>query len=341
MASGSAPIVAPALAAQPDVAGTGQPAPMPAAAPAPIPGPGVAPQPAATPSASAHTSVADPAGYGSGDARYGAYPPPYDQRQDYEQRMRYRGVYVQPRIMGMFGVNFPHAFAESCPGSSCELDSPAGFGGGALVGWGFRNTGIHLLVMGMFDQFGADVELPPEFDVDGGASGGAGGGFDIDIGDDGVSIDGDLFGGGSGSGSVLDDEEPGDAHATRSGVAFGAGVQQAWFRRPVRLTTGLSAGVVRRTVKGTSSTLDSQAEYTAPFVMGDVGFAFGRRKAFMIGAMAFVEFMPKVRLDRNGVFRNVPVITRGPQVFVGPYIAVQWGPRGRPVEPHEQYDEAE
>jgi hypothetical protein len=213
-----------------------------------------------------------------------------------------------------------------------------GFGGGALIGWGFQNTGVHLMVMGMFDQFGVDVELPPEVVADGGASGNAGGGFDIDIGEDGVSIDGDLFGGGSASGVASGDEEPGDAHVSRSGVAFGAGIAHAWFRRPVRVNTGFSAGVVRRTVKGVSSSLDSQAEYTAPFIMGDVGFAFGRRKAFMIGAMAFVEFVPKVRLERNGVFRSVPVVTEGPQVFVGPYIAVQWGPRGKPAEPHQQFD---
>jgi hypothetical protein len=298
-------------------------------------------QPAAAPAGVGVDAQAQAAG--NWDDRYGAYPPgsPYNDPRYDNRPQRYRGIYVQPRIMGMFGVNFPHRFAEDCPGLSCEVDSPVGFAGGALVGWGWKDTGIHLLVMGMIDTFGVDVNLPPAVDVDGGASGEAGGGFSFDIDDDGVSIDGNLFGGGSSSGAANGDEEPGDAHVTRSGVAFGAGIQQAWLRRPVRINTGISAGAVRRTVKGTSASLDTQAEYTAPFVMGDVGFAFGRRKAFMIGAMAFIEFAPKVRLDRNGVFRNVPVITQGPQVFVGPYIAIQWGPKGRPMQPHEQYDEEE
>lgn len=360
----SAPIDAPALAAQPAPASSGASGATPSAAPGdqsaaaagsgPAPGPAPAPAAAPTqapppyPTAPAETNAAQPSAqpgadpYATWDGRYAAYPPgPYRQPRYYKQQVRYRGIYVQPRIMGTFGVNFPHQFAEECPGLSCDVDSPAGFAGGALVGWGWKNTGVHLLVMGMFDTFGVDVELPPVEAVDGGASGEAGGGFSFDIDDDGVSIDGSLFGDGDAGGSASDDEEPGDAHATRSGVAFGAGIQHAWFRRPVRLSTGLSAGAVRRTVKGSSGILDSRAEYTAPFIMGDIGFAFGRRKSFMIGAMAFVEFAPKVRLERNGVFRNVPVITEGPQVFVGPYLAIQWGPKGRPVQPQEEYDDEE
>lgn len=361
----SAPIVAPALAAQPEsppAASSATPTlPPPATseaiqpvAPVPSAVTGAAPQPAPTqpaptlPLDSAPASAAGGVDTASGvdgawDGRYAAYPPrsPYNDPRYDDQRLRYRGIYVQPRIMGLFGVNFPHQFAENCPGLSCEVDPPMGFAGGGLVGWGWKNTGVHLLVMGMIDRFGVDVNLPPVVEADGGASGEAGGGFDFEIDEDGVSIDGSLFGDGSSDGLASGDEEPGDAHATRTGVAFGAGVQHAWFRRPVRLNTGLSAGAVRRTVKGASASLDSQATYTAPFVMADVGFAFGRRKAFMIGAMAFLEFVPKLRLERNGVFRNVPVITQGPQLFVGPYIAIQWGPKGRPAQPDEAADEPE
>jgi hypothetical protein len=361
----SAPIDVPALAAQPAAASPGASGATPApavsssAAPAPVAiapvAPIVAPSPAPVapvqPAAgypNAQPNTVQPSAYayarGQGEAaldgRYSAYPPgsPYLPRY-HKERLRYRGIYVQPRIIGLFGVNFPHQFAEECPGLSCDIDSPKGFGGGALVGWGWKNTGIHLLVMGMIDTFGVDVNLPPAPEAAGGASGEAGGGFSFDIDDDGVSIDGSLFGDGSSSGSASDDDEPGAANATRTGVAFGVGIAQAWLRRPFRFNTGLSAGAVKRSVKGSSGLRDTQAEYTAPFIMGDVGFAFGRRKTFMIGAMAFVEFAPKVRLERNGVFLNVPVVTQGPQVFVGPYIAVQWGPKGRQVQPHEQYDE--
>lgn len=154
----------------------------------------------------------------------------------------------------------------------------------------------------------------------------------MNIDDDGISIGGDLFGDGSASGTGSDDEEPGDAHAVRSGVAFGLGIQHAWFRRPVRLNTGLGAGVIRRTVRGVSASADSSEKYTAPFVSADLAFAFGRRSTFMLGAMALLEFVPRVTLERNGVFQDVRVITSGPQVFVGPFLAFQWGPRGRPIE---------
>jgi len=275
----------------------------------------------------------------TGEYDHAGYPPapPYGKPRHVGQRLHYRGIYVQPRFMGLLGVNFPHQFVDNCPGLACDVSSPLGFAGGGLVGWGFKNTGVHLLVLGMIDSFGVGVELPPSATTDGGASGSAGGGLGFEIDDGGVRIDGGLFGGGSASGSASSDGAPGDGSVRRSGVAFGAGLQQAWLRWLVRINTGLLAGAVKRRVRGTSSSTDSRAEYTAPFLMGDVGFAFGRHNAFLIGATAFVEFVPKLRLERNGVFQNVQVITQGPQVFVGPYIAVQWGPRGRPVSADEEW----
>lgn len=254
-----------------------------------------------------------------------------------KQRLRWRGMYFQPRVMGMFGLNYSHEFADACPGLSCDVDPPVGGGGGAYVGYGWGNTGVHVLVLGLVDYSGVDVTLPPVTDTSGDASGSAGGGFDVNLDDDGLSIGGDLFGNGSASGVDSDDEEPGDAHVARTGVAFGAGIQHAWFRRPFRVNTGLSAGVVRRTVKGVSTSLDSSAAYTAPFIAGDVAMAFGKRSTFLLGVMGFLEFQPKLTLARNGVFRDVRVITSGPQLFIGPFLAFQWGPRGRPVEPRHHH----
>lgn len=335
--SASAPVVAPDLAAEATIAPaettTATPdAPEQPAPPAPPPPPSQ-PVPQVAQPASEYPEEAweyNPGGYRS--------VPQFSKPRHAGQRLRYRGIYVQPRFMGLFGVNFPQQFAENCPGLDCDVSPPIGFAGGGLIGWGFKNTGVHFLVLGMTDSFGVDVELPSSATTQGGASGGAGGGFGFQIDDDGVSIDGSLFGDGLAAGLVGSDGNTGRAHAKRTGVAFGAGVQQAWLRRPVRINTGLSAGAVKRTVRGTSSSRDSRAEYTAPFLMGDVGFAFGRHKAFLVGAMAFVEFVPKLRLERNGVFQNVPVITHGPQLFVGPYIAMQWGPRGRPVPADEEWE---
>lgn len=298
------------------------PAPVPPAPGQPTP-PWVAPAPAAT-------------------TPPWVYPPRAEPRRRHQPH-RWQGVHVQPRFFGTFGVNFPHEFAEECPTSSCELDRPIGGGGGAYVGYSWGNTGVHVVGLALADYSGVDVELPPSLEPSGAsAEGSGGGGFDIDFSEDGIDFDGDLFGGGSAAGDLgSDDEEPGDAHVLRSGVAIGLGVQHAFFRRPVRLNTGFSAGAVVRTVKGVSTASDSVERYTAPFIAGDVGFAFGRRSSFLLGVFAFVEFVPRLELARNGVFANVDVITRGPQVFLGPYLAFQWGPRGRPVHAADESEYSE
>lgn len=326
-APGATPTLPPAPTTPEPVSGVQASPPGPSAAPvpsAPVP-PGQATPPAVNGAVYPGTAASGQIAVGDPEARG------FVDRRHHEQRMRWRGMYAQPRIMGLFGLNYSHEFADACPGLSCDVDPPAGGGGGAYVGYGWGNTGVHLLVLGLIDYSGVDVTLPPVTDASGDASGDAGGGFDVNLDDDGLSIGGDLFGSGSASGSSSDDEEPGDVHFSRTGVAFGAGIQHAWFRRPFRVNTGLSAGVVHRTLKGVSSSQDSSVEYNAPFIAGDVAMAFGRRTTFLLGVMGFLEFQPKVTLARNGVFRDVRVITAGPQVFVGPFLGVQWGPRGRPA----------
>lgn len=334
---GATPTLPPAASTPELVPGAQSPVPL------PPPGPSAAPAlPAPAPSAPATSPAVNspvyPGAAASGEMAVGGpRGEGYVERRHHKQRMRWRGMYAQPRVMGLFGLNYSHEFADACPGLSCDVDPPVGGGGGAYVGYGWGNTGVHLLVLGLVDYAGVDVTLPPVTDTSGDASGDAGGGFDVNLDDDGLSIGGDLFGSGSASGSSSDDEEPGDAHVSRTGVAFGAGVQHAWFRRPFRVNTGLSAGVVRRTVKGVSSSQDSRVEYTAPFISGDIAMAFGKRSTFLLGVMGFLEFQPKLTLARNGVFRDVRVITSGPQLFIGPFLAFQWGPRGRPVEPRPRH----
>jgi hypothetical protein len=323
-----------------------------AAAPAPLPSPEAQPLLLAP-------AVAPLPAQGSGTTASDAVPFASEPQEPRDPR----GTYFQLRALGLFGVNTGHEFATRCPESDCSVRLPLGFAVGFATGWEKKGWALEFLGLFLFDETATSYRHPvtrtvlvpaPQGEASGSAMGNAGGsgggGFDIDIGTDGIDIDigGDLglpdvngSGSGSASGDVtlveqrVFENKHEDIAVRRIGAAVGLGVRRNFGRRPARLTLAASGGVLFRRVSSPDLADSAASNYRAPFVLLDAGFVLGKRGGFHLGVFGMAEFPPTVSLTGVPGIGDVRVIA-GPQYFVGPLLAVQWGPRSTPKRQPEQ-----
>jgi hypothetical protein len=247
---------------------------------------------------------------------------------------------VQARALGLFGVNVAHGYLDDCPGTPCELTKPIGGALGLAVGYewdGLALEGWGLLLMDFAPtRYTARERVPDPSAADaGGDSGGSIVGdvdIDFEIGPDGISIGADAEGAGETDGQAAAElptvirQRPADALLMRYGAGLGLGLRGLWGSRPARLTAALSAGILRRGVLDVSEFWDSEARaYTAPVLMLDAGVALGKTASVYLGLFGLAEFTGKVVLDDVAGHAQV-VVSRDPQVYIGPLLAVQWGP---------------
>lgn len=239
-----------------------------------------------------------------------------------EELGAYEGLYVDVDLLATFGPGSTNSITEDCAanaaGGSCSSTTPAGGGLGVRVGYSFGWVAAEGMLLGSADAATAHADYA----------------YDT---------------------SAALDSYYGAARQeryafVRYGYGLGVGAR-VMTRDPVlRVTGGLDGVLLYRTaryVRTTSSNSDvthdtSQAEsYASPGFMADLGVLVGSTPGlkFHAGIALLVEFPPDpvtapgitktFGRDTNGAslpYGTPPIdLSRGPQMVVGPFLALQFG----------------
>lgn len=236
----------------------------------------------------------------------------------------YEGVYVNVALLGTFGAGSTNEIARDCPanaaGGTCDSTRPMGGGLGVRVGYSFGWFALEGLLLGA-----ADVAITKaEYDY----------GTTPDLGDYyGAARDERYafvrYGGGGGVGARVISQD--------SLLRFSGGLTGALIARTAQYARATTA---RGGVPDAEDHTSDSTSYVAPALMGDVGILIGSSPGikFHTGLALLVEFAPEnvtveatdSRFGGNPMNRlsyGTPEldVSRGTQVVVGPFLAMQFG----------------
>jgi hypothetical protein len=237
----------------------------------------------------------------------------------------YEGIYVNVALLGMFGAGSTNEIARDCPanaaGGTCDSTRPIGGGLGVRVGYSFGWFALEGLLLG-----GADVAVT-EAEYDYGTTPQLGEYYGAARNEDYAFV---RYGGGAGVGARVISED--------SLLRFSGGLTGALIARTAQYAR---ATTTRGGVPDAEDHTSDSTSYVAPALMTDVGILIGSSPGlkFHTGLALLVEFAPdhvSVPATTSNFGGNNPMdrlsygtpeldVSRGTQVVVGPFLAMQFG----------------
>ena len=254
-----------------------------------------------------------------------SYRPELKTLEGQKQAPDYEGVYVNVALLGMFGAGSTNEVARDCPanaaGGTCESTRPAGGGLGVRVGYSFGWFALEGVVLGGADvattKAAYDYGTTPELGEYYGAAR-----------DERYAFVRYGYGGGIGARVISE-------HST---LRFSGGLTGALLGRTAQY---VRATTTRGGVPDAEDHTSESTSYLSPALMTDVGILIGSTPGvkFHAGLALLVEFAPdhvSVPATSSNFGGNNPMdrlsygtpeldISRGTQVVVGPFLAMQFG----------------
>lgn len=237
----------------------------------------------------------------------------------------YEGVYVNVALLGMFGAGSTNEIARDCPansaGGTCDSTRPLGGALGVRVGYSFGWFALEGVLLG-----GADVAVT-EAEYDYGTTPDLGQYYGAARNEDYAFL---RYGGGAGVGARVISED--------SRLRFSGGLTGALIARTAQYAR---ATTTRGGVPDAEEHTSESTSYVAPALMTDIGILIGSTPGvkFHAGLALLVEFAPEhvsVPATTSNFGGNNPMdrlsygtpeldVSRGAQVVVGPFLAMQFG----------------
>jgi hypothetical protein len=241
------------------------------------------------------------------------------------QTTSYKGIYANIGLLGLFGSGVTNEVANDCPanstGGACSSSAPAGGGLAMRIGYSLGIVGFEGMLIGGADVVNTSAEYNYGTTEDLGAY------YGVPRSEEYAFI---RYGFGGGAGArVLSKGELFRFSGALSGLLLWRSAQYA------RATTANTL------IPDATDTTSESETYVAPGLMLDVGVLIGSTPGvkFHAGLLMLVEFTPdpvsvpaeETTLGRYGAGPNEPYgtpevdVSRGEQVFWGPFLAAQFG----------------